>query len=67
MPQICSDHGTEMIEFEMDYEPGRCLGSWFQCTHNEGTVDRCTRTRLIESNELKEFFKTGVWPTPRLK
>lgn len=25
---ICKTHGTAMVEYDMDYEPGRCLGRW---------------------------------------
>lgn len=59
---ICRTHGTEMIEYELGYEPGRCLGRWFKCTHSQGTSDHCTNTALIESEALKVFHKTGVWP-----
>ncbi|MFI3138264.1 MAG: hypothetical protein QX197_15930 [Methylococcaceae bacterium] len=59
---ICSTHGTVMVEYDMDYESGRCLGRWFKCTHSQGTSDHCTNTTLIESEELKVFHKTGVWP-----
>ncbi|MFA5985709.1 MAG: hypothetical protein WC782_16945 [Methylococcaceae bacterium] len=59
---ICSTHGTEMVEYVTDYEPSRCLGRWFKCTHSQGTSDQCTNVALIQSEKLKIFHKTGKWP-----
>ncbi len=63
MRQYCSTHPDgEMEIIEWGYEPGRLLGDWYQCTHSGGNADRCTVTRLIESQSLIEFHKTGKWP-----